>query len=800
MLTYTQINDYFERQDFQGAAGAIATEGARLGQMSASHPVMNLLRCVRRAQFAVEMSALDDGQQNRSKEEMDAILDDAKRSGVVLQEAAAVLRVMLSLPSKQRLKEDFNLSPDQVNSLSYAEGRDSRFGDNQVAVSMLENIAALGWREGLEVMREFFPDKPDIPRLHLLVAALDSAASNNQPAATEDILKWPAARYINSEFSKDTPILTKLVTNLFCMKDVSGNFISRAMAFFPAETIGTALSNGYINQNVPKNTLAWFSESPDDWAALHNKLKNIYLDKARAERDSPFGRDSYQKVAQGGAWPALLSAVLSSPSKASYQVLEVALKCEAAWWLQKPAVLDYRNTHLNLASAIVQGIIYPGPTSAQEREPSVFSKLRARVSLIRRLVDAGARLRVAEKQPTQEKREDATSELGNWARDGYAPTKAFLSRRPSWKTPFLPLARGALFEASSPEVFEKLVDAGLDPSILDGEGRAAAVFQLQRMRDGRAGPRELQSWAKICALELGKNIIAANAMGVSEDLGKLAPTSVTLMRTWLKCTGKTPSQGQLEQSILAQHYLLVRDWVKAGLFDNDKPLQKVLWRGLFNSIKNGVGSFSEAQARQIAELLNAVATRPAWDFETREQWKFFWTGRTVETSDPAGFRFEYTMRYSNAPATSVFNEISKKLADRAFDGSEFSAFERALLLHVASSSPNSLIQAIPSKAGLELKTQLFWDLLTPSKVGNSNGARNRFWAARELFSGNEVDPDFGFNSLSAEQISSRVKNVKKITEGLYLDRETGPAFFIALDEAALRAIVPTASAGIRRRI
>jgi hypothetical protein len=310
MLTYSQINDYFFRKDFLGASAALAAEGARLGQVSASHPVLALLNSVRSAQFAVDMESLKFGHYERAQEDLADIKQEAERSRVILNDAAAALRAMLSLPQKQRLKEDFSLNGSQVNALTYGAHRDATFGCNQASASLLENIAALGWSEGLKVMHEFFPKQASVPRFHRLLAALDSAAINNQSKAVEDILGWTESRELKAAVSGDVPTrVVNLVQRLLQMKDVDGSFISRAMTFFQPKAIGPALLGGYAAPNVPKNVLAWFSLSPSAWAPLHRAFEKNHLDSFNLAH----AQGKVRSVVVPSAWPALLSAVLAAP-------------------------------------------------------------------------------------------------------------------------------------------------------------------------------------------------------------------------------------------------------------------------------------------------------------------------------------------------------------------------------------------------------------------------------------------------------------------------------------------------------
>jgi hypothetical protein len=791
MLTYSKLSDYFANRDFLGAASALGTEGSRLGQASPNHPVLTLLRHVNRAKFAIELGAFKGGYHDRTKEQITSILEDAARSQQVLTDAAIALHAMLSLPPKQCLREDFALTSAQVKSLSYADSRNCRFANNHPSASLLDNIAAIGWSEGLKVIHDFFPSQSESSRFYRLVSALDAAASNNQQGAFEDILSWPQAKDLNGDFSVGTPHhLVNMIIKVFRMDDVSGSFISRAMKFFSHAPIGHALLLGYQLANVPKNVLAWFLNSPAAWRPLHDDLKRLHLEN--------IGPSSSVTPLAPSAWPALISAALSAPPEVARPALENAFKSDAAWWLNTPAALDGKRKPLNLASAVTQDVITRAAVSIHEPEPSVFSKLKARVTVVKKLLAAGATLRV---YPKPLPPPDSETELRSWARNAYAPTKAFLTRHPDWIKGY----RSALFVASSPEVFEKLVKAGFDPGQPDKEGRIPAVLHLQLARDNGTRPREVQGWAKICALELGKKIIGQDAMGQTESLGRLAYLSVTLMRAWLKRTGLPPNSQQLEQCIDARHYLLVREWVSAGLFDKNDASQQSLWRALIKSISGYGFSFSQAEFSFASKLLEDMSMRPAFASSVRDAWKFFWTGQISEEADVQFNASPY--QSGNSTTRALISAMKKSIAVFPFPAQNFSPFEQRLFLYVASSDPSSLLQAIPNKASLAAKTQLFWDLLKPSSEGGDalRGLANRINAACILSTSKEIDQDFGFTALSPEEISGRIsafRQLVKLVGGSFV-RQDAPvitALFVALDEAAMKAIVPAATATVRARL
>jgi hypothetical protein len=807
MLLYSDLQDLLIQRAFADIAARLPVEEAELQNCSAQHPVMELLR---------QVQDIRQGQEDAKQVQEDAkhgVLQPCPGEAPALLDAAALaLQAMLRLPPSQQLSQTFALTALQVIGMSSADVHAIRFGlDNSHGTpqaSLLENAATLGWVSGLRILI----DEGKYP-LPVLVNALSMAACHHQKDAVdflfERISKNPRLKVVVGSVG------VALAMRLLFMCDSDGETLANCMVMIESRAICIALQKVTNDQFLEldgsarrasdiaaRNTLAWFTADPVACSKLQATIRKHWTTQKARHSSEP----------TPSTWPLLLSALLSQENPQRHPAFLHALEDSHSQWSLLDLVChnDYQTNHLiNAVSALVQNVIRPAPSKQELISTTPWVILRRRVALTRALLARGAALRTGEAKwvGCEDNKTNEPTELGDWAKQGFTPTSAFLRRHHDWLAPSSVTGQSALFSANSPDTFNSLARLGLDSIIPDNAGHYAAVAGLSHSMDSSRASKMSNGWARLCAAEMtaGRLPLAAACKNANDQvvmLSELAPHFLKLMRTWMKLSGNDLRPGQIASVLESRHFNLIREWTQSGVFDNKPMLQMELWKSL--TLQNH-RFLTKSQGQELLRLFEEISLRQPSGWSTiRSAWLLLWTGNLYENIQDPRLRPQNTDAGGDKELGDKLQVVMHTAVSRwPVSPSGLSSYETEVLLAIATVTPNALQLALPQGLTPSMKTQLWWQLLEikkPNAQAIFGGQDHRWMAARALIESGDLLPNLGLDMISNSSAMERINSLRKRAQGLKVNEKASitAALLGPLDEAMLQKSLALSTASASR--
>jgi hypothetical protein len=726
----------------------------------------------------------------------------------LLRDAAMVLSAIVSSPAEVICRLELELCRTGLTTSAAPPPPNFAFNhapelDVYGAHSLLDEVSAIGWTEGIKIMQSLPVSMPE------LLSAVITAAAHDKPQSIEMLLSENFG--LNAAGSIMGPRARGAVEAILCMSSPGGQFISRIIAFFHFKEIGDVLlklqhrnwpdvnkNNNYDLDCISANVLSWFEACPASIAPLSAFFKSSAIAGIDA---SPSAINVPGAIAAPSFWPALLRALVRSPlpvKRSRALTAAMADPC-ASWWLSQPLIFsDYYDVGPHSLSAL--GIISQGAFFPKVKK---FSSLRRHVELAKVLSQAGARFCIpgnTESSPLAE------TELTQWASQDFAPTRAFLHRHKGWAIPEEVTGRSALFFSAYPKTFKALVKAGLNPLQTDIHGSRPEVHLLSN-----SACHQLESFAgfaKICAAQIKAGALSPFAVSKSTDpkraptssVAELAPHSVELMNAWLKSAKIPPNAMQVETAILSSHFSMVGKWLKSAVFDHDQTLQSALWSALLKSFLD-YQTPNPGKAESLLSMINAIASRPSSPWSSvRDTWMTLWSGKRhfgtkrmshqtrlpefCELSDPSPYLAELVNGFIGA--LSVWSLSPSSLAE--------DSDEEAILINIAIKHPHLLGPVIPKSLHEDYLQRFYWSLLEQSSRG-----LNAWKAVYSLIESGKLDLSAP-PSVTGVELRAIASSVRAARKSLVSSSSSAEQVLFKVEEAVLASAVAPAPEVVRQRL